>query len=274
MNKTVSYKSPNETGYYEMDDHMNIAAKDDPKMATFIKEKVAIPSNVISIEKGSVLITDNLKRRWRLPFGDDKFRELTNTGSLRICREVVTERDILSCMGTFYELPAENADGYAKIRPVSTHNFRINDYTSYRGMLILSGVSPESAKGNPHVIVSKDKKVAIWAGVIDDLWKLGKPVGKGGPWVDSEVKKNVPSDPFLIGLYDKRTLQLSHTSKQPVSIIVEVDPTGDGRWIKYKDFVVKPGEKKLYQFPDQFQARWIRFISSSDANVTAWLEYK
>ena len=263
-----------ETGYYEMDDKMNIVLKDGPQMATFIREKVAIPSNVISIEKGSVLITDNLKRRWRLPLGDDKFRELTNTGSLRICREVVTERDILSCMGTFYELPAENADGYAKIRPVSTHNFRINDYTSYRGMLILSGVSPESAKGNPHVIVSKDKKVAIWAGVIDDLWKLGKPVGKGGPWVDSEVKKNVPSDPFLIGLYDKRTLQLSHTSKQPVSIIVEVDPTGDGRWIKYKDFVVKPGEKKLYQFPDQFQARWIRFISSSDANVTAWLEYK
>jgi len=177
-------------------------------------------------------------------------------------------------MGTFYELPAENADGYAKIRPVATHNFRINDYTSYRGMLILSGVSPELAKGNKHIIVSKDKKVAVWAGVIDDLWKLGKPVGKGGPWVDSEVKKKIPSDPFLIGFYDKRTLQLSHASKQSVTITLEVDPTGDGRWIKYKDFIVKPGEKKFYQFPNEFQARWIRFISDSDANVTAWLEYK
>jgi hypothetical protein len=263
-----------ETGYYEMDDQMNITSKDDQKTATFIREKVAIPSKVITIEKGSVLITDNLKRRWRLPVGDDKFRELTNTGSLRICREVVTERDILSCMGTFYELPAENADGYAKIRPVATHNFRINDYTSYRGMLILSGVSPELAKGNKHIIVSKDKKVAVWAGVIDDLWKLGKPVGKGGPWVDSEVKKKIPSDPFLIGFYDKRTLQLSHASKQSVTITLEVDPTGDGRWIKYKDFIVKPGEKKFYQFPNEFQARWIRFISDSDANVTAWLEYK
>lgn len=271
-NRTTKDKTT-ETGYYEMDDRMNIIAKDDPKTATFIREKMAIPSNVITIEKGSVLITDNLKRRWRLPLGDDKFRELINTQSLRICREVVTERDIFSCMGTFYELPAENADGYAKIRPVSTHNFRINDYASYRGMLILTGVTPELAKENAHIIVSKDKKVAVWAGVIDDLWKLGKPTGKGGPWVNTEVKKNIPSDPFLIGFYDKRTLQLSHTSKQPISISVEVDPTGDGRWIKYKDFVVKPGEKKLYQFPKEFQARWIRFISDSDAIATAWLEY-
>jgi hypothetical protein len=43
-------------------------------------------------------------------------------------------------MGTFYELPAENADGYAKIRPVATHNYKINDYASYRGMMILTGV--------------------------------------------------------------------------------------------------------------------------------------
>lgn len=65
---------------------------------------------------------------------------------LRICREVATERDLFSCMGTFYELPAENADGYAKIRPVSTHNYRINDYASYRGMLVLTGVTPKMGK--------------------------------------------------------------------------------------------------------------------------------
>lgn len=263
-----------ETGYYEMDEEMKITAKDDPETATFIREKMAIPSHVINIEKGAVVITDHLKRRWKLPVGDDMFRELTNAASLRICREVVTERDLFSCMGTFYELPAENADGFAKIRPVATHHFKINDYASYRGMLILSGVSPESAKGNPHIIVSEDKKVAVWAGVIDDLWKLGKPTGKGGPWVNAAIKKDIPSDPFLIGFYDKKTLQLSHTSTQPVTITAEVDPTGDGRWIKYKDFVVKPGEKTRHRFPDQFQARWIRFLSGSDAVVTAWLEYK
>ena len=71
---------------------------------------------------------------------------------LRICREVATERDMFSCHGTFYELPAENADGYAKIRPVATHNFRIHDYASYRGMLILTGVEPEAAATNEHII--------------------------------------------------------------------------------------------------------------------------
>src|SRR5690606_22588779 len=111
-------------------------------------------------------------------------------GQLRICREVATERDLFNCHGTFYELPAENADGYAKIRPISSHNLMVTDYASYRGLLLLTGVDPKMEADNSHVIVSEDKKLAIWAGVIDDLWKLGKPVGKGGPWKDSAVKAN------------------------------------------------------------------------------------
>jgi hypothetical protein len=68
------------------------------------------------------------------------YKDLTGQALLRICREVATERDLFSCMGTFYELPAENADGYAKIRPISTHHYRINDYASYRGMLLMTGI--------------------------------------------------------------------------------------------------------------------------------------
>lgn len=60
------------------------------------------------------MIVDDLNRRWRLPLGNETYKELTNQGVLRVCREVATERDMFSCMGTFYELPAENADGYAK----------------------------------------------------------------------------------------------------------------------------------------------------------------
>ena len=272
-NSTVNGKTI-PIGFYQMNDKMNIVVTADPKMEAFMKEKVAIPKNVITIEKGSVLITDNLKRRWRLPLGDEKYKELLNKNSLRICREVSTERDAFSCMGTFYELPAENADGFAKIRPISTHNFCINDYCSYRGMLILTGVSPELANGNAHILVSKDQKVAVWAGAFDDLWKLGKPVGKGGPWVNSDVKKSVPSDPFLIGFYDKRSVQLSHNSAQPITFTIEVDPTGDGDWMKYNEIEVNAGEKKNFEFPNEFQARWIRFISSADAQATAWLEYK
>lgn len=225
-------------------------------------------------EKGSVLVVDDLNRRWRLPLGNAAYKELTDQGVLRVCREVATERDLFSCMGTFYELPAENADGYAKIRPISTHNFRIHDYASYRGMLVLTGVTPEEGKENPHIIVSDDGKAAVWVGVIDDLWTLGKPVGQGGPWKNTDVKANVASDPYLIAFYDKKELALSHQSDKNVVITVEVDPTGNGDWMEYASYTVKPGEKLVQQLPESFQARWIRFVSDTDTKATAWLEYK
>ncbi|WP_080906053.1 hypothetical protein [Parabacteroides sp. Marseille-P3160] len=263
-----------ETGYYEMGEQLKLERKEDVKTADFIREKFAIPQQAVEIEKGSVLIVDDKGRRWRLPLGDETYTSLTNQGVLRICREVATERDLLNCHGTFYELPAENADGYAKIRPIASHSYRINDYASYRGMLIFTGLTPEEGKNNPHVIVSEDGKAAVWAGVIDDLWKLGKPVGKGGPWVESDVKAKIPSDPYLIGFYDQRTLTLSHQSSKPVKITVEVDPTGNGDWMEYAVYTVQPGEKQTDLFPESFQARWIRFISDTDTNVTTWLEYK
>ena len=49
-------------------------------------------------------------------------------------------------------------------------------------------------------------------GAIDDLWEMGKPVGHGGRWKNSAVKAGVPSDPYLIGYYDKKSLEISHES--------------------------------------------------------------
>lgn len=263
-----------ETGYYEMGDRLSLIRKDDVGTSNFIRNKFAIPQQVVSIEESSVLIIDDLNRRWRLPLGNDAYKNLTDQGVLRVCREVATERDLFSCMGTFYELPAENADGYAKIRPISSHNFRINDYASYRGMIILTGVTPEEGKENPHIVVSDDGKAAVWVGVIDDLWSLGKPVGQGGPWKNTDVKAGVFSDPYLIAFYDKKELALSHQSDKNVVITVEVDPTGNSDWMEYESYTVKPGEKFIQQFPEAFHARWIRFVSDTDTKVTAWLNYK
>lgn len=263
-----------ETGYYEMGDRLELVHKDDVAMADTIRSKFAIPHQVVSIENGSVLIVDDAARRWRLPLGDEAYAPLTDQAQLRICREVATERDLFSCMGTFYELPAENADGYAKIRPISSHGYRINDYASYRGMLVLTGINPEEGKGNEHVIVSDDGKAAVWAGVIDDLWQLGKPVGRGGPWKDTAVKTGVPSDPYLIGFYDRKELALSHTSPHDVTFTVEVDPTGNGDWMEYLVQKVKAGEDWKYEFPKEFQARWIRFSTDTDTKATTWLTYE
>ena len=106
-----------ESGYYELDGNMSLEKKEDMKTEEFIRTRFAIPQNVISIEETSVLIVDDNNRRWRLPLGNEAYKPLTDTGTLRICREVATERDLFNCMGTFFELPAENADGFAKIRP-------------------------------------------------------------------------------------------------------------------------------------------------------------
>lgn len=263
-----------ETGYYELDSRLNLENKQDDSLASHIRNKFAIPRHVVTIDKGSVLIVDNDNRRWRLPLGNDAYKDLTDGGVLRICREVSTERDLFSCEGTFYELPAENADGYAKIRPISSHNFRINDYASYRGMLIMTGISPDEGKGNSHLAVSKDGRAAIWAGEIDDLWALGKPVGHGGPWVDADVKSGETSDPYLIGFYDQKSLTITNNGKTDVTVTVQADPTGNGDWMNYAIFDIKAGEKVTHIFPDAFQARWIRFTSSQDANLTTWLEYK
>ena len=263
-----------ETNYYELDGCLNLERKEDVETAAFIRERFAIPQQVVKIEEGSVLVTDDKSRRWRLPLGDDAYNSLTDQGALRICREVATERDLFSCHGTFYELPAENADGYAKIRPIASHQYRINDYASYRGMLIITGITPDEGKNNPHVIISEDGKAAVWAGVIDDLWKLGKTRGRGGPWVNSEVRVKEVSDPYLIGFYDQRELTLSHTSEDAVKITAEVDPTGNGDWMEYAVYTVKAGERQHHRFPASFQARWIRFVSDTSTNITAWLDYK
>lgn len=269
----ISNNSVTETGYYELDSIMHLVKKEDPKTAQFIKDKFAIPKEVVSIDEASVLVIDDKGRRWRLPKGNAAFTPKTQDAQLRICREVATERDLLNVHGTFYELPAENADGFAKIRPIASHNLAIHDYASYRGLLVMTGIDNQNTP-NEHIITSDDGKAKIWAGAIDDLWKLGKPVGEGGVWKNSPVKANTASDAYLIGFYDKKSLKLSHNSKQSVTFTIQIDPIGHAPWMTYKKVTVKPNQVFNFTFPDAFQARWVRFVADKDCDATAWLSYK
>jgi hypothetical protein len=36
---------------------------------------------------------------------------------------------------------------------------------------------------------------------------------------------------------------------------------------------VATGQSFIYEFPDYFQARWIRFKTDKDCEVTTWLDY-
>ncbi len=180
---------------------------------------------------------------------------------------------MLSACGTFFELPAENADGFAKIRPIASHDLHVTDFGGYRGLFLMSGVKPDAPAGE-HILRSDDGKAALWAGAIDDLWKLGKPRGEGGPWQNTKVKAGQPSDPYLMWGYDKRTLTLSHDAAQEVNLTVELDLTGTGLWVTYKEAKLKAGSWFNIVFEPAVQARWLRVTADAACTATAQLKYE
>jgi len=99
-----------------------------------------------------------------IPPGANSSTPLTRhpLGACRVAREVATERDLFNAHGSFYELPARNAGGFAKLRPIATHNRRVHDYCSYRGLFIVSGIATDAPRDNPHVIHSDDAFSAYW----------------------------------------------------------------------------------------------------------------
>ena len=256
---------------YELDGDLKLRLTNNPASVAWAKTNLAIPRDFLTVDEASVICVEN-GHHWRLPKGDDSFEQPGAGSDERVCREVVTERDLFNAFGTFYELPAESAGGFAKIRPVATHNRHIKDYASYRGLLVMSGISA-SATGE-HIVRSDDGKCALWVGAVDDLWQLGKPRGIGGPWKNSAVKANSPSDPYLMTGYDKKTLTLEHDAGTPVSLRVEVDITGTGKWVGYKNFTVAPGLVLKHQFPDAFSAYWVRLAVDHECKATALFRYE
>lgn len=260
-------------GFYLLDDKLKLVRNDNATEYTKQKETTAIPDNkdVLSFDEASVIFTDDDGKRWRLPKGDAAFEKGGTFGKYRIAREVATERDLFNAAGTFYELPARNAGGFSRVRPVATHNLMVHDFCSYRGLFIASGVSTVDALKSEHIIRSEDGKAALWAGAVDDLWKLGKPRGEGGPWLNTPVKAGEVSDPYLMTAYDKKSLTLS--SSADATVTIEVDIAGDGSWVTYNKVPLKAGVNFAETFPDAFSAYWIRFTSDKDAKLSAQLSY-
>ena len=258
-------------GGYELDATLRLTPADE-ELKQHTRKHTAIPAGVLRTDAASVIFTDDQGQRWRLPKSDAGFNQSGPLGECRVAREVATERDLFSAHGTFYELPANNAGGFSKVRPVSTHGFRIHDFCSYRGLFLMTGVSAAATHDNPHLIRSSDGKAALWAGAIDDIWKMGKPRGQGGPWKDSAVKPGEVSDPYLMTGYDRKTLTLSAT--EDTSLTAEIDISGDGNWVVYQKFPVKAGNPTVHPFPDAFSAYWIRFRSEGGAVVSAMLDYQ
>jgi len=263
-----------DVGLYELDGDMNLKRVDDAAAHEYQKKHAAIPTGVLASDDASLIFVDDQGRRWRLPRGSDRNEAHSLLGASRVCREVATERDLFNAGGTFFELPAENAGGFAKARAVATYNRNIHDYCSYRGLFMMSGVATGAPAGNKHLMRSDDGRVALWVGAIDDVWKLGKPRGAGGPWKTTDVKSGVPSDPFLMTGYDRKTLMLSHDSTTAVKLRIECDITGTGLWVPYQEFEVSAGQTLTHEFPPAYSAYWLRAVSTADCRATAQLRYE
>jgi len=275
------------------DGRLELKKTDDAKRLAKIKKEFAMDVAKDlgdAYDEASAIVTDDAGRRWRFPYATTAFvlsdelkghdlqdaltSELvaarTHRRMGRLCRECCTERDLLNIGGTFYELPAENAGGFAKARAIATHRSQVYDYCTWRGLFVISGVNP-SAKAGEHLVKSDDGKAALWVGVVDDLWKIGKPVGTGGPWFFADVKAGVPSDPYIMTGFDKKAVILS--ADRDVTINLECDVTGNGTWIPMIPFEMKADKLRCIVLND-VRAYWVRAVADRDCTATVLFSYE
>ncbi|MCC6509149.1 MAG: hypothetical protein IT423_08585, partial [Pirellulaceae bacterium] len=222
----------------------------DPALAKKLQVKP-----IFTVDMASVLIESNGKR-YRLPKGNAAYDQPFAIGWPRAIREVQSERQLANIHGTFYEVPLVTNSAppaFARMRPVASHAKRISDYCSWNGLLVLAGARTDAA-GDPHVFVDAQRQLALWFGGIDDLWRLGKPIGQGGPWSASDTKAGQASDPYLMTGYDEKTMTLSHIADKPVTFRVELDITGAGHWVTYRTFDVPAQQSVVHRFPTGLSA--------------------
>lgn len=224
-----------------------------------------------SVDEASVIL-DTHKGRFRLPKGSSEYDNYQQT---RAVREIESERELANIHGTLYELPLYRIGYeplYSMMRPVASHNLYIEDYTTWNGLVVLSGISRD-AKPSNHIYRSKDGGAAVWCGGVDDLWKLGKPVGKGGVWYNSAVEANVMSDKYLMTGYDKKRLTLTADKDCNINLWLTVNHYLDTPML-YECFELRGGETMSYNFPAGFSAHWAQLESDTNCNITAEFEYR
>jgi hypothetical protein len=267
-------RSDTDRPFYLLNEQLELVPSDDSgrRGATWRAGAPDTDNIPLTRDGNSILVIEDGKR-YRIPlspgYADDApFGEAI--GYARRVREVATERDMMNVAGTVYELPARNAGGFQHLRPIASHPFRVHDFCSWRGLFLMTGVDPQ-AEGE-QIIKSADSKAAVWVGVVDELWQLGKPVGEGGPWTDSAVKAGEPSDPYLMYGYDKKSLTV--TTSEPAEITIQIDPTGTGQWHTMGSLIASPDEARTFRFYPGFNAHWIRLVSDTDAKLSANFIYE
>jgi len=255
-------------GYYEADEKVTFARPAEDR--TDEVRKVAALTADFEVDDASVILRADGKT-YRLPRGDARYDRPFAFGWPRGLRECESERYLLNVHGTFYEVPRDK--GVPLLKPVCSHGRQIMDYCTWRGLLVLAGTRAD-ARPDGHVFASADGKASLWFGAIDDLWKLGKPAGRGGPWRKTAVAAGKPSDPYLMTNYDKKKVELSHDAAGEIGFIIEVQFAHDGGWHEYQAVKVPPGTTVAHEFPAGFAAHWVRVTADKDCAATALFIYE
>lgn len=205
-------------------------------------------------------------QRYLLPKSSQSWDHAWNTEWMRI-RHAVTERLLMDAHGTFFELPPFAYGGHIwGIRPICTHLRVVPDFCHWRGLFVMASDQIDHDQGQP--------QSGLWFGNLDDLWKMGKAAGWGGPWRETPVSAGECSDPFLMTGYDNKALHLTCKTKKPVHFDVEVDFLGDGHWMPYASFVLTRNTPYAHhEFPRGFAAHWARIKVNRDCTATACFFY-
>ena len=261
---------PGQQVYYEIDERLAFARVDAPDRVADL-ERAAEPSGDYAVDAASVLVTDAAGRRWRLPRGRDSF----STAGTRGVREVVSERYLAHIHGTFYEIPrleTKTVPDYRRMKPVASHAARIADFATWRGLLVIAGTRRDAVPDGHYFAAGPDGD-GLWFGAVDDLYKLGQPAGEGGPLKETPIEPGVPSDPFLMTGFGRKSVTLSHDRDRPVRFTIEVDFLATDAWYQYATVDVPAGEAVVHRFPGGFAAHWVRLKTDATATATAWFSY-
>ena len=73
--------------------------------------------------------------------------------------------------------------------------------------------------------------------------------------------------------YEHKVLELSHGSSMAVEFTIEVDFLGTDQWSVYDTIAVNPGETVTHVFEDGYSAHWVRLVSDTATQATAWFTY-
>jgi hypothetical protein len=242
--------------------HMDVAARQDMGTVLF----------ATGWDEASVLFWALVKGKWqrfRLPKASQAFSQAWQTEWMRI-REVETEHYLVDIQGMFYELqPIAFQDHIWGMKPICQHLRTIPDYCSFRGLFAVGGNQTTPNRDNN--AVSGQPQSGVWFGKTDDLWSWGKPAGWGGPWWNADVRKDVPSDPYLMTGFDKKMLHIS--SDKAVAFRIEIDFMGMGEFKPYERVGTGSEGYARHIFPAGFSAHWVRLTPESDCRATAAFFY-